>query len=93
MRAKHERRQKRKFLERRKQIMSGTEDLTWKYIIVQEPTIHVVVKTRRLQWLGHLKRMDDTRTIKGIVWRRPARRARKRKDFQEVMEVSCNARH
>ena len=39
------------------------------YELFNEPTIYQVVRSKRLQWLGHMERMDDSRTVKGMEGR------------------------
>ena len=39
------------------------------YELFNEPTIEEVVRSKRLQWLGHMERMDDSRTVKRIKGR------------------------
>lgn len=41
------------------------------YDIYKEPKIDMDIKTRRLQWLGHIKRMAEDRTVKKIAWSVP----------------------
>ena len=36
------------------------------YELFNEPAMDEVVRSRRLQWLGRMERMDDSRTVKGI---------------------------
>lgn len=54
-----------------RRIYGGKTDKWWLgkksnkeiYELLNEPLIDTVVKSIRLQWLGHLKRMDNTRKI------------------------------
>lgn len=60
------------------------------YGIYEEATITELVKIRRLQWLGHLGRMEESRTVKEIPWRKiegVRKRGRPRKRWWEVLQV------
>ena len=45
------------------------EDQTEIYELFNEATIDEVVRSRRLQWLEDMERMDDSKTVKGIEGR------------------------
>lgn len=42
------------------------------YKLYNTSKISAVVRARRLQWLGDLERMEESRTVKGIAWKTPA---------------------
>ncbi|KAF2898620.1 hypothetical protein ILUMI_07566 [Ignelater luminosus] len=55
---------------------------------VHEPTIDVVVKARRLQWLGHIETMTEDRIPKTIAQKRPdykKKKGRPRKRLHEMV--------
>lgn len=59
------------------------------YGLFSEPIISDVVRSRRLQWAGHLERMESERLVKTIAWREPEgkrRRGRPRRKWREAME-------
>ena len=39
------------------------------YELFNEPTIDEVVRSKRLQWLEHMERMQDLKTVKGMEGR------------------------
>ncbi|KAF2883688.1 hypothetical protein ILUMI_22483 [Ignelater luminosus] len=66
------------------------------YELFNEPLIDAVVKSRRLQWLGHSERMDNTRNIKDTAWRIPEGKKRRggprRKRKEAVVEYNREKR-
>ncbi|CAH0560543.1 unnamed protein product [Brassicogethes aeneus] len=56
------------------------------YDIYKEPIITEVVKSRRIQWLGHLERMDDHRLVKGIGNKMAEGKRRKGRPRKKWME-------
>ena len=58
------------------------------YELFNELTIEKVVRSKRLQWLGHMERMDNSRTVKGIEGRGTEgkrKRGRPRKEWGETV--------
>ena len=62
--------------------------------LIENAAIVRFIKSRRIAWLGHLKRMDDRRTLKTILeWKpigtRISGRPRKRRipDIEEDMQI------
>ena len=41
------------------------------YECYRKPQIDMVIKSRRLQWLGHTERMARNRTVRRIAWKAP----------------------
>ncbi|KAK5641023.1 hypothetical protein RI129_009570 [Pyrocoelia pectoralis] len=71
-----ERKMLRRILGGKKTIM-GWERRTHNellYHMYGEKSIGEFVKNRRLQWLGHLIRMNDDRNVKNVAWRAPGGR-------------------
>nr|CAH7756657.1 unnamed protein product [Callosobruchus chinensis] len=71
-------------------------DLGWErrlneelYELCNESPINNFVKFRRLQWLGHLERMEQEREVKQMAWKIPEgkrKRGRPRKRWREAVE-------
>jgi hypothetical protein len=59
------------------------------YQLFDDTSISDFIKSRRLQWLGHLERMDESRNVKTIAWKAPdskRKRGRPRKRWREAVE-------
>jgi len=59
------------------------------YELYNDNKITDYIRGRRLQWLGHLERMDDSREVKRIAWRIPIgkrKRGRPRRKWREAVE-------
>nr|CAH7754171.1 unnamed protein product [Callosobruchus chinensis] len=71
-------------------------DLGWKkrlneelYELLNESLTSNFVKSRRLQWLGHLERMEQEREVKQVAWKTPQgkrKRGRPRKRWRVAVE-------
>ena len=58
------------------------------YELFNEPAIDEVMRSKKLQWLGHMETMDDLRTMKGIEGRGTEGRrkpGRPRKEWREMV--------
>jgi Reverse transcriptase (RNA-dependent DNA polymerase) len=63
------------------------------YDLYAKPTIDMYIKARRLQWLGHIERMEDDRIPRRIAWKTPMHKRKKgrpRKRWRE--EVMADLR-
>lgn len=47
------------------------------YELYGEKSVGVFVKYRRLQWLGHLVRMEEGRNVKDVAWKKPEGKRKK----------------
>lgn len=66
------------------------------YEIYKEPTIDKIIKARRLQWLGHIERMEEGRIPKTIAYRRPTykkKRGRPRKRWYEAVKADLEEKN
>ncbi|KAF2889780.1 hypothetical protein ILUMI_16392 [Ignelater luminosus] len=53
-----------------------------------EEIYDIFIKTKRLQWLGHVERMQENRTVKKLAWKDPdykKKRVRPRKRWREAI--------
>ena len=77
----HKREQKKikKSMEKKK-TEDGSENGTNKemYELFSEANVYEMVENKSLQWLVHLERMENTRTIKKIAWAKTEGRKRRR---------------
>ena len=65
------------------------------YDLFKEPPIGEVVKARRMQWLGHLERMNEQRIVKHLAWKEPVgkkRKGRPRKKWREAVAIDLKER-
>ena len=54
-------------------------------VLYKDPDIVADIKTRRLQWLGHMIRMDDNRLIKRVLDVQTRRKENDRKTKIEMV--------
>ena len=57
------------------------------YEYYQKPQLDSIIKARRLQWLGHMERVTEERTVRRIAWKTPGckkKRGRPRKDGERL---------
>jgi hypothetical protein len=62
----------------------------------EKPDIIDIIERKRLQWYGHLKRMQDERLPKLIMWWIPGerrKRIRPRKMWREGVRAAMKTRH
>ena len=52
----------------------------------QKPQIDSIIKAR-LQWLGHIERMAENRTVKKKAWKMPGYRKRRRRSRKRWREA------